>query len=220
MDETGGEIMIGNLITGMLTAEESTTLGLGMMILLVYGFIMLLGIALYIYSAFALMAIAKKTGTEPAWLAWIPVANMVLISKIAKMHWWPVLMMIPAFMFYMIGLFLFMFGQKIASIVLFSIAGAALLVFGIYSIIWSWKMFEAVQRPGWWSMVSIPFVIIYTVASFSKDSAFQITGSLIYILGVIIYLVLFGIAAWSDSHGSKSAVVTKISDLKNKGKKQ
>ena len=40
--------------------------------------------AFYVYVSLALMAIAKKTKTRNAWLAWIPIANYYLITQAAK----------------------------------------------------------------------------------------------------------------------------------------
>jgi uncharacterized membrane protein len=53
--------------------------------MLVFLFIIL---ALYVYYAFALMTMARKTNTGPVWLAWIPIANIYLMTKIAKLEWW------------------------------------------------------------------------------------------------------------------------------------
>jgi hypothetical protein len=42
------------------------------------------------------MVIANKTNTENSWLAWIPIANLYLICKIAgKPGWWVILFLIP-----------------------------------------------------------------------------------------------------------------------------
>jgi dTDP-4-dehydrorhamnose reductase len=35
------------------------------------------------------MKLAKKIGTKYPWLAWVPVADYVLMSMMAGMHWWP-----------------------------------------------------------------------------------------------------------------------------------
>jgi len=52
--------------------------------------------AFYIYSALALQTIAKKTGTENGWLAWIPIANIILMLTIAKKPlWWFILCFVP-----------------------------------------------------------------------------------------------------------------------------
>jgi hypothetical protein len=50
----------------------------------------------YVYFALALQTIAKKTNTENPWLAWIPIANIVLMLNIAKKPlWWIILFLIP-----------------------------------------------------------------------------------------------------------------------------
>jgi hypothetical protein len=50
----------------------------------------------YIYFALALQTIAKKTNTENAWFAWIPILNVFLMLMIAKKPlWWFILLLIP-----------------------------------------------------------------------------------------------------------------------------
>ena len=52
--------------------------------------------AMYVYIALAVKTIAEKTNTENPWLAWIPIANFVLLLNIArKPIWWIVLLLIP-----------------------------------------------------------------------------------------------------------------------------
>jgi hypothetical protein len=53
-------------------------------------------IPFYIYWAWATQTIAKKTNTENGWLAWIPIANLILWANIArKPIWWGILCIIP-----------------------------------------------------------------------------------------------------------------------------
>ena len=55
-----------------------------------------ISIAAYVYLAFCLQTIANKTNTEHGWLAWIPIANVYLMCKIAeKPWWWLLLCLIP-----------------------------------------------------------------------------------------------------------------------------
>ena len=57
---------------------------------------LMIGAAVYIYMALALQTIARKTNTKNDWLAWIPIANMVLLLEIArKPVWWLLLLVIP-----------------------------------------------------------------------------------------------------------------------------
>ncbi|HEV2493816.1 MAG TPA: DUF5684 domain-containing protein [Terriglobia bacterium] len=58
--------------------------------------ILVLVLVTYVYMAICLQTIAKKTNTPDGWLAWIPIANCILMLNIAhKPVWWIVLMLIP-----------------------------------------------------------------------------------------------------------------------------
>lgn len=53
-------------------------------------------IAAYVFFALVLIGIAKKTKTENAWFAWVPILNLVLMLNIAKRPiWWLILLLIP-----------------------------------------------------------------------------------------------------------------------------
>ena len=108
--------------------------------------------AVYVYTSFAYMAIARKTKYPSPGIAWIPIVGPLLItSRAAKMHWWPILLLIVFFI-----------------PILGSIAA---VVFTVFSVIWLWKTFEAVKRPGWWAILSlIPVVnlVLLGVAAWSK----------------------------------------------------
>ena len=59
-------------------------------------FILVFAAAVYVYFALALSTIATKTNTENPWLAWIPIANVILMLNIAKKPiWWILLFLIP-----------------------------------------------------------------------------------------------------------------------------
>ncbi len=59
----------------------------------------------YVYHALALQTIAQKTNTENGWLAWIPIANLILMLNIAKKPiWWIILFFIPLVGFVMLVL--------------------------------------------------------------------------------------------------------------------
>jgi hypothetical protein len=50
----------------------------------------------YVYMAVTLQTIAQKTNTANGWLAWIPIANLILLLNIAKKPiWWIILILIP-----------------------------------------------------------------------------------------------------------------------------
>ena len=94
--------------------------------------LIMVGIAVYIYTAIALMTIAKKTKTPNAWLAWIPIANYYLMTQIAKVPWWTffafLLTLIPA-------------------------VGA--IAFMAVSVWWWWKIAENRKFPGWLGILTI-----------------------------------------------------------------
>lgn len=53
-------------------------------------------LAIYVYMAYTLQIIAKKTSTQKTWWAWVPVANLFLLVKIAqKSYWWVLWSLIP-----------------------------------------------------------------------------------------------------------------------------
>ena len=128
------------------------------------GFIVILiiiGVIIYIYVSLAYMKIAERTNTANGWLAFIPIANLYLMSKIARMHWWPILLLI--------GILIPFVGSIIS------------IVFVIFGFIWGWKIFEAVGRPGWWVLWqiipilgTIIFLILLGIAAWGKK---EVTSS-------------------------------------------
>lgn len=59
-------------------------------------FSMVVMVAIYAFFAICLQTIAKKTQTGNAWMAWVPLLNLVLLLTIAKKPmWWIVLFFIP-----------------------------------------------------------------------------------------------------------------------------
>jgi len=58
--------------------------------------LLVIGLPIYVYMSLALQTIATKTGTDNAWLAWIPIANLILMLNVAKKPlWWFILFLIP-----------------------------------------------------------------------------------------------------------------------------
>jgi len=164
-------------------------------LMLIYLLFLLVMIALYIYSGFALMKIAKKTNTKNPWLAWIPIGNIVLMANIAKMHWWPILLMIPAFISIIIAVIATLVKSYIVNVIFMSIYWILIGVIMIYSTIWNWKIFEAVNRPGWWALIGIAIMPIYLIFMYLKLPVLTISTS---IVGTLISLTLLGIAAWGN----------------------
>ena len=94
--------------------------------------VIILVIAIYIYSSLALMTIANKTRTKNAWLAWIPIANIYLMTQISETPWWTIFSLLLAFI-PLIGAFAF------------------LAVYGW----WWWKISENRNKPGWFGLLTI-----------------------------------------------------------------
>ena len=117
-------------------------------------FIALIFVALvvYIYISFAYMAIGKKVKYKYPGIAWVPIVGPALIlSRTAKMHWWPTLLVIGFF----IPIVSFLFA----------------ITYMVYYTIWSWKTFEKIKKPGWWSLLLwIPIVnlVILGIVAWSK----------------------------------------------------
>jgi hypothetical protein len=82
--------------TGRALAQENNPMaaaGLGIGLIMVF---LIIGAAAYVYMSLALQTIADKTKTENSWLAWIPIANLVLMLNIAKKPmWWFILFLVP-----------------------------------------------------------------------------------------------------------------------------
>lgn len=92
-------------------------------------FFFIFALAMYVYTALALQTIAKKTNTENPWLAWIPIANFILMLNIAKKPlWWIILCLIP-----------------LVNIVFIIIAWMAIA--------------EARHKPSWWGILLIVPVV-------------------------------------------------------------
>ena len=94
-------------------------------------------ILFYVYTALVLMSIAKKTKQEKSWLAWIPIANLYLMTKIASAPWWITIILLVSIFIPFIGI---------------------IIVLGISVWLW-WKIAEVRGKPGWWGLLMlIPIV--------------------------------------------------------------
>jgi len=117
--------------------------------LMVFVFI---AIGLYIFLGFAFMAIGKKAKLKSPGLAWIPgVGPLIIAFQTSKMHWWPWLLLIGYFIPW--------------------ISWIATTAFAVFAVIWQWKMFEKVKRPGWWAilcLIPVLNLILYGIAAWGK----------------------------------------------------
>jgi len=121
-------------LTGSLTSGDWAAIWPWLAAYLVI--ILVVGLVTYVYMAWATMVIAKKTNTDKPWLAWIPFANVYLMTQIAKVPWWTFLVIFLTWIPFVGPL-------------------AALAAY----VWWWWKISEARNRPGWWSiLLMIPVV--------------------------------------------------------------
>jgi len=85
----------------------------------------LLFIAVYAYHAYTLQIIAEKTNAKDSWWAWVPIANVFLMLRIAKKSaWWILLFLIP------------------------------LVNLVIVVMVW-WKIAELRNKPGWLGILMV-----------------------------------------------------------------
>jgi len=183
---------MNNLITGLITSQDSATIGA---IMLIFFIMFLVLIGLYVYTSLALMNIAKRTKTEPAWLAWIPIGNLVLLSRIATMHWWPILLYIPAIISLIIGVLL-NYVSPIAGSIFTTIYYLIIGVFVVFSTIWTWKMYEKVRRPGWWALLPVCIGLFGTIFLLINSTTTLIIGLTISLISGVLSCIYMGIAAW------------------------
>ena len=98
--------------------------------LFLFGLLLFL-VAVYVYIAMAVMTIAKRTKTKKAWLAWIPIANLYLLTQIAGVSGWLTIIFLLGFIPFI---------------------GILVTIFGAW--IW-WKIAITRHRPGWWGILMV-----------------------------------------------------------------
>lgn len=92
----------------------------------------IMALAIYVYTSLALMKIAQRTKTPNAWLAWIPIGNIYLMTQMAGISgWWTLLILVGWIPF---------------------LGGLMLLAGFIY--MW-WIICPKVKKPEWWSILLI-----------------------------------------------------------------
>jgi hypothetical protein len=124
----------------------------------------LIDVAIYVWFALCLYIIAKKIGTSNPWLAWIPIANIYLMCKVAgKPGWWivffclTIILAIPMSIASVMVMFLAMGGGEIPA--WFTPLTIATIVSGLISwvlliIIWM-AIAKARHKPSWLGVLII-----------------------------------------------------------------
>jgi len=91
--------------------------------------ILILLLAVYVYTSLAWYIIGKKLKYKHSWLAWIPVVRWAMILSLGEFHWaWIFLILIPI----------------LGWIALF-----------VLLIIATWRIYEKRKYPGWFSLALI-----------------------------------------------------------------
>jgi len=130
-------------------------LGGGLVALIAGMFVLFLviAVAMYVLLGFAFTSIGRKANLKTPELAWIPgVGPLIIAYQASNMHWWPWLLLIGC---------VIPFVNILASI-----------AFGVFTIIWMWKTFEAIKKPGWWAillLIPVVNIIMICIAAWSKD---------------------------------------------------
>lgn len=100
-----------------------------------------ISLVVYLWLAFCLQTIAQKTNTPNEWLAWIPVANIYLLCKVAdKSGWWTIGFFVP-------------------------------LLNILLAILWWWYIAEKRGKPGWLGIlmiIPVVNVIVPGILAFSE----------------------------------------------------
>ena len=139
-------------IAGVAGSDDAFAGAIFALILAFLVVFLIVAFVLWLYLSFAYMAIGKKARLSMPGLAWIPgIGPHIIAFQASKMHWWPWLLLIG-------------FVVPILSIL-------CALVFGVYTVIWNWKMFERIHKPGYWALLClIPVVnlILIGIAAWSK----------------------------------------------------
>ena len=123
------DVFFGSLIGGFLA---------------IFGaFVFVILAALYVYTSFALMEIAKKNRAGPLWLAWVPIANIILMLKMAKLQWqW---------------VFAIFIG-------IIPVIGGALIMAG-FVYVW-WQICKSMHKPEWYAILMIVPVVNLVVMGY------------------------------------------------------
>lgn len=147
-------------------------------------------LALYVYFSLTMMIVAKRLKTKRPWLAWIPVANIFLLTSMAKLPWWPMLFLIPSiilFIIYMInGAYWAMVSMMLVS-----------LIPSLYSTYCWIKICEFRKRPRWFVYPLVIATLLSVVSIFFEETVTGLVISVFNLLFSVWFMVVLGILAWS-----------------------
>ena len=119
-----------------------------------------------IYSAVALMTLARKTDVPKDWLAWIPIADVYLTAKISGVSPRFTVVVVSTSVLFTLSALLLLLGSSLApklsileDLRLVESASIALAIFGlaflVMNVILWWKIAEARQKHGWLALLML-----------------------------------------------------------------
>ncbi len=160
-------------------------------------------VGVYVFHSFAFMSIAGRSNLKFPRLAWIPIFGpLIVMYHVSKMHWWPWVVIGLSVILSFFTSLNSMFG--VFNVVLF-------FVVFVIVIIWLWKTFVAMRRPGWWSLVlvlllfnvlalAITLLIIGLSVAFGGAYLPSVFLLIALFVSLFVFFVLFhvfiGVATW------------------------
>ena len=189
----GGNGMVGGAMGPAL---------LGSMIGAIIGFLIvgaIIGIVLYVYISLAYSKIGSKVGLYNPGIAWMPgTGPLAVIFETSKMHWWPFPFGIASYILLLIIMSFGMIGSTVLMTIGSILSFAISITFLVMIVIWHWKTYESVGKPGWWAIIPVVLAVIGILFSMIGIPVLGIIGLLLFVIGGLSHLVLIGIAAWSS----------------------
>ena len=178
---------------GTGTMDFITSAMIGLMIVFI-----VIALGFYIYISLAYARIGKKAKITNPDVAWMPMGPIATIFETAKAHWWPFLVGTIGYTIIYLGMTIWtasvFSGSNSAIGILLIIAGfIALLLVVIMAIVWHWKTYESIGKPGWFAIIPVIGVILGFLLLFLSS----ILGVIVLLLSILSHLILIGIAAWS-----------------------
>ncbi len=167
-----------------------------------YIFFMLIIGFFYVYFGLTYWKIGEKAGLSSPGIAWLPFYGpLATIYEASKSHWWPFPLFVAGFL---IGYPLLFMGF---TSIIFTVLGILVLVgtfgaFFVMAMVWHWKTYEAVNKPGWWAIIPLAcsiFGFLLIVLGSLVSGFLSILGFLVYLGAFISHMVFLGIAAWSKN---------------------
>jgi hypothetical protein len=79
-----------------MSEDSSNILGLGVS-LVVFLFVLALGVAIYVFVSYCYKLICQKTGKDPSVIIWIPFVRYIPLLQVAKLPEWLVILLLVPF---------------------------------------------------------------------------------------------------------------------------